>query len=188
MLIDNNRLSHWLAVGILIWLAYLAFLGLPIFHWGLNVSITKVVSFFCAAGLLQLAVTPWMFWARATPSDPNRRFGHRIAAATVWIGSTGILLLCFLQYGKAIDQARLTERSLLSGGTAIAFGILALVVGIRIRPQATSKNPKQIDRLLKFRLDRRPDPETTRGFSFGSYFRIAGDPLAIAKPAIVLHR
>jgi len=76
MLIDNNRLSHWLAVGILIWLAYLAFLGLPIFHWGLNVSITKVVSFFCAAGLLQLAVTPWMFWARATPSDPNRRFGH----------------------------------------------------------------------------------------------------------------
>jgi hypothetical protein len=131
MLIDNDRLSHWLATGVVVWTCYVFFLGIPIFHFGLGVSTKKVILFAIGSCLLQLAVTPWMFWARATQSDPDRRFGHRIGAAVMWIGLTGILLLCFLQYGKAIDQAHVSERFFIIGGTAIAFGTVALTIGVQ---------------------------------------------------------
>lgn len=130
MLRNDDRLSYWFAIVILCWLGYLGFLGIPIFHWGMNVSMAKVLAFACACCLLQLAVTPWMFWARATLAEPDRRFGHRIAAAGVWLVSTAIFLLFFLQYGKAIDEEHLNERLVIIGSVGILFGILALTLGV----------------------------------------------------------
>jgi hypothetical protein len=127
---NDDRLSYWLAVVVLGWLGYLGFLGIPIFHWGMNVSIAKVLTFACVCCLLQLAVTPWMFWARGTPAEPDRRFNHRLAASGVWLLSTALFLLFFLQYGKAIDKEHLYERLAIIGSVGILFGILALTAGV----------------------------------------------------------
>ena len=99
----------------------------------------RVVTFFGGAGLLQLAVTPWIFWARATPQNPERRFAHRIAAGCVWVFSTLILLLCVIRYGKAIDQTHFNERLLIIVGTFAAFGALALGIGIPLSQRAAKQ-------------------------------------------------
>ena len=50
----------------------------------------------------------------------------------MWVCSTVILLLCFVQYGKAIDQAHFGERLLIILGIVVAFGLVALGVGIAL--------------------------------------------------------
>ena len=132
MLIDKDRLSHWIACVVFGWSLYCLVLGIPVFHWGLGVSTIRVVSCFAGVGLLQLAVTPWIFWARPTSEEPDRRFAHRIGAVTVWIASTLIFLLHFLQYGKAIDAVHIGERVLLIGVQLSSLVLLHSALGFRL--------------------------------------------------------
>jgi len=129
MIINENRLSHWIAVGILSWAAYFVIFGVLIFHLLLGVSWFKVASFCACCCILQLAITPLIFSARATPEHPTGITSRRITAATLWITSTIILLLCYLQYGKTIDTYEFRQRLLIIAGASISFGIIAYVVG-----------------------------------------------------------
>lgn len=128
MRIDKDRLSHWYATGIIAWTVY-CLVGILIFHLSLGVSTVRIVVFFGGSCLLQLSLTPWIFWARGLREKPNRQFAHRIAAASVWLVATGILLLCVIQFGQAIDKASLNQRALILLCTTAAFGVLAIFGG-----------------------------------------------------------
>ena len=130
MPINKDRLSHWLVLGLLCWTCYFILFGIPIFYILLGVSMLKIGSFMFLCCALQLAVTPWMFTARSTPEHPAGKIGQRAAAAAIWLISTALLLLCYLQYGKTIDTIHLRERIWIVGGIAAVFGMIALLAGI----------------------------------------------------------
>jgi hypothetical protein len=61
VLLNNDRLSHWLAAAVLSWTAFLLLLFIPIFHLLLGFPISKIA---VSAGIccaVQFAVTPWYF-------------------------------------------------------------------------------------------------------------------------------
>jgi hypothetical protein len=93
----------------------------PIFHLWLNVPTAKVATLtglFCAA---QLAITPWLFSARATPQDPHGRPAQRAAAVAVL--ASLVALLFFGYIGGIWPQAE-GAREFTFGG----IGLTALVV------------------------------------------------------------
>jgi hypothetical protein len=94
--LNNDRLSHWL-VGILFaWgLTFLLFF-FPIFHSWLKVPTAKVAALtglFCA---VQLAVTPWLFSARATSQNPSGRPTQRAAAVAVLASLMALIFFAFI--------------------------------------------------------------------------------------------
>jgi hypothetical protein len=93
----------------------------PIFHWWLKVSTAKVATLtglFCAA---QLAVTPWLFSARATPQNPSGRPAQRGAAVAVL--ASLMALLFFSYFGGIWPRAEGTREFTFTG-----FGLTVLVV------------------------------------------------------------
>lgn len=93
--LNNDRLSHWM-VGILFaWGLTFLLLFFPIFHSLLKVPTPKVATLtalFCA---VQLAVTPWLFSARATSQNPNGRPAQRGAAVATM---ASLMALIFFGY------------------------------------------------------------------------------------------
>jgi len=132
-MIDKDKLSHWLWPVLLGWAGYFSLLGIPIFHIWLGASIQKIAicAILCCA--VQLLFTPLMFAARPTPQLPTGKNGQRMAASIGWIISTMIVLLCCVQYGKAIDQMHLYQRVIIITGTLAVFSTAAIVVGLWAR-------------------------------------------------------
>jgi len=141
---DKDRLSHWIVLGFFCWIGYFLFFGLPIFHLLLGVSMFKVGSFFVLCGLMQLAVTPWIFAARPTAQNPNGNSAQRATAAAVWFVSTALLLLFYLQYGKAIDSIHIRGRLLVIGGVTAVFGLIAVLIGTLAFRYVTYRNRKPV--------------------------------------------
>ena len=99
VLLDNDRLSHWLAGAVLSWTAFLLLLFIPIFHLLLGFPISKIA---VSAGIccaVQFAVTPWLFSARATRQNPSGRTVRRAAVVIVWLSLTALLLFYYIQRG-----------------------------------------------------------------------------------------
>jgi hypothetical protein len=136
MLINNDRLSWWLAAGDLAWEAYHGFPGIPIFHWGFNVSTTMVVSFDCAACLLHLTVSLGF-------SGQGRR--HQIPTADSVISklrpASGLgqrRSCCCASFNTA---RQLTKHTSQNGCIGIIFGTLAFITGSgrnEVNPYKTS--------------------------------------------------
>ena len=93
---NNDRLSHWL-VGILFaWGLTFLLLFFPIFHVLLKVPTPKVATLtglFCA---VQLAVTPWLFSARATSQNPSGRPAQRGAAVAIMASLMALIFFAYI--------------------------------------------------------------------------------------------
>lgn len=118
---DNDRMSHWLVGTLFSWGLTFLLLFLPIFHAWLNVPTQKVAvltGLFCA---VQLAVTPWLFSARATSQNPSGRPGQRSAA----VGTMACLMaLIFFAYIGGLWPRVEGTREFVS----IGLGLTALLV------------------------------------------------------------
>lgn len=119
--LNNDRLSHWLLGLLFSWGLTLVLLFLPIFHVWLKVPISKVATLaglFCA---VQLAVTPWLFSARATGQNPSGRPAQRAAAVAVM---ASLMALLFFGYIGALWPRDEGSRAF----TSIGLGLTALLV------------------------------------------------------------
>jgi hypothetical protein len=129
-LIDNDRISHSLAGAILGWAAGFAVLYVPIFHLLFRCSIVSIAVFTCIACGGQLAVTPWLFSARATLQNPIGNVVQRAYAVVLWFTLTALAFLYYLLHLWRNDQdARAFFE--LSFVTTSVFGVIGFIaVGV----------------------------------------------------------
>jgi hypothetical protein len=97
LLLDNDRLSHWLAGAVLSWLTMFLLGGLLIFHLWLKVPTAKIAVFTGICCAVQLGVTPWLFSARATRENPSGRIAQRAVAVTVLFSAISLLFFYYLR-------------------------------------------------------------------------------------------
>src|ERR1039457_5065004 len=113
MLLNNNRLSNWLAGAVIGWTASL-FVYVPIFHWGLGFSIAKIavsVGIFCVG---QLAVTPWLFSARVTTENPTGNIAQRAVAVIVWFSLSALFFFYYVSRDWLNDSTGAESNKILS--------------------------------------------------------------------------
>jgi hypothetical protein len=141
VLLNNDRLSHWY-VGILFgWTVCFLLFNIPIFHLWLGFSIVKIaVSTGICCGV-QLAITPWLFSARATPLNPGGLIGQRTAAVFVWYSSTALLLFYYIQRSWPSNPTAHQARVIMF----ISLVIFMIILGVLLR-----FNVRSITRILRF--------------------------------------
>jgi hypothetical protein len=127
VMINDDRLSQWLAGALLAWTVCCLFLFVPIFHLLLGFPTAKVIISAAIGCTMQLAFTPWLFSARATASNPNGITGRRSIAVIVWLTSTALVFFYYIQRSWPMNSDAKVFRICLFG-TTIALGILALVI------------------------------------------------------------
>jgi hypothetical protein len=136
MLLNNDRLSHWFLGILLGWGLSVLILGIPIFHFGLGVSIAKIVFSACICCGLQFCVTPWLYSARATAQNPDGLVSRRTKAVFTWISLTTLVLFYFIQRSwpdnAKAHQARVIF-SVALPGILIAIGLI-LHYNVRFSP------------------------------------------------------
>lgn len=115
----SDRLSHWFAAAILAWLVLFLLVGFPVFHLWLHIPIAKIAGYTSILCVVQLAVAPWLYFARRTPQHPAGRIKQRIAAGTVWL--TILMFLFFYSVRRSWPDAPGTREF-----TSIGFGVTAL--------------------------------------------------------------
>ncbi len=126
-LLNNDRLSHWLAAAAVGWTAFLLFLFIPVFHWLLGFSIIKIAvsaGIGCAG---QLAATPWLFSARPTAENPAGNITQRAVAVIVWFSLTALMFFYYIQRDWPNDSHGRAFRACLFGVT-IMFAVISLIV------------------------------------------------------------
>lgn len=126
MLFNNDRLSHWFAGAALTWLAIFLLWALPIFHLWLKVPTTRIAIYTVVCCAMQLAVTPWLFSARATSQNPQGLFGRRAVALIAWFSATALFLFCYIPFTLFGD----TDSRMFAGISfvmTILFAVLAFV-------------------------------------------------------------
>jgi hypothetical protein len=134
VLLNNDRLSHWLAGAALCWTVCLLLLFIPIFHLLLGFSIAKIV---VSAGIccaVQLAATPWLFSARATRQNPSGRIARRAVVVIVWLSLTALLLFYYFQRGWPNNSNAQVFRAC-GFGTIIALAFTGIVVVLVVSRQ-----------------------------------------------------
>jgi NADH:ubiquinone oxidoreductase subunit 6 (subunit J) len=133
MLIDNDRVSHWLAGAVCSWSAFYLLVCIPIFHLWLKAPVAKIAVYVGACCVVQLMATPWLFSARATPQNPVGNVALRSKVVVVWLSLTSILLMYIGQRGLPTTREN-TELRLIMFGTPVLLGLVGLVtVAIRFR-------------------------------------------------------
>lgn len=135
MLFNNDRVSHWCVGALFSWAMIFCFWGIPIFHLWLGVPLTKISTFTGIACALQLAVTPWLFSARATRQDPTGRTIRRSAAVVVWLSLTAVLFAYFVQFGQ---PKNLELRAILFGTPTVAGAAALIIIGVVARQNRDS--------------------------------------------------
>jgi succinate dehydrogenase hydrophobic anchor subunit len=101
-LLDNDRLSHWFAGAVFTWVMIFLIWGVLVFHLWLKVPTATIAEFTGIGFALQLAITPWLFSARATRQNPSGQITQRAAAVTVLLYAEALLffLLCPTQLAQ----------------------------------------------------------------------------------------
>jgi len=132
MLFDNDRLSHWCIGAVLGWTIWTLVLFIPIFHFALKIPIAKVAfpAGICCA--VQLAVTPWLFSARATRHNPTGRKERRSAALAVMFSLMAMLFFYYVQRSVPSTPDSRQFFAILFGIT-IAFGIFFFLASRKVR-------------------------------------------------------
>ncbi len=122
MFLDNDRLSHWFAIAALSWTVSLPVLWIPIFHLWLGAPISKIAICVGIACVSQLAVTPWLFSARATPQNPDCNIAMRSSVVIIWISAFCLALFSYIlgQYPQNPNSKLLWSCML---GTVCALGL-----------------------------------------------------------------
>ena len=119
--LNNDRLSHWLVGTLCAWGLTFLLLFFPILHSWFKVPTAKVATLtglFCA---VQLAVTPWLFSARATSQNPSGRPAQRAAAVAAL---ASLMALIFFAYIGGLWPRDEGTREFVS----IGLGLTALLV------------------------------------------------------------
>jgi hypothetical protein len=133
VLLNNDRLSHWCVSILFGWTVCFSLFGIPIFHFWLGFSIVKIaVSVGICCGV-QLAITPWLFSARATPQNPGGLIGRRTAAVFVWYSLTALLLFYYIQRGWPSNQTAQQVRVIMSVALVVFLIILGAFLLYNIR-------------------------------------------------------
>jgi hypothetical protein len=123
---DNDRLSNWVAGAVLTWILMFLLWGLLLFQIVLKVPTATIGTFCCLGCVMQMAITPWLFSARATPQNPKGLYLRRALAITVWFTGIGLLFCYFLQRGLPKDADSGLFVAIAYGVTA-SFGVVCLV-------------------------------------------------------------
>jgi len=148
--INNDRLSHWLVGLLFSWGLTFLLLFLPIFHVWLKVPTVKVATLtglFCA---VQLAVTPWLFSARATRQNPRGRPAQRAAVVAVMASLTALLFFAYIGGLWPRDEG---TRAFASIGLGLTALLVIFLVATRRKWSAWLENDSQ----------RNSSPPTTQG-------------------------
>jgi hypothetical protein len=127
VLFDNDRLSHWFAGAVLSWLTMFLLWGLLVFHSWLKVPTMKIAVFTGICGAVQLAITPWLFSARATRDNPSGRIAQRATALTVLFSAVTLLFFYYLRRSWPDDVETRRFTAIAMSGT-VALGIFALIM------------------------------------------------------------
>ena len=143
LLLDNDRLSHWLAGAVLSWLAIFLLGGLLIFHLWLRVPTPKIAMFTGICCAMQLGVTPWLFSARATRENPSGRIAQRAVAVTVLFSAVSLLFFYYvrLSWPDDIETRRFTTIAM---SLTVALSI-ASFIRISLRPPRRKDDPSNPD-------------------------------------------
>lgn len=126
MLLNKDRLSHWLLAAPLGWAAWTLVILIPIFHFWLGFPINKIVLYVCLGCSAQLVVTPWAFSTRVTPRHPEGKVSQRYMVAIVLITMIALLFVYRLQHGEPVNPCTTRVRILLFS-VPIVFGVSSLI-------------------------------------------------------------
>ena len=96
MRFDNNRISHWIIGALFTWVVIFVAWALPIFHLWLKAPVARIAVYTAICCAMQLAITPWLFSARATERNPRGRIGRRAVALTVLFSGIALLLFGYI--------------------------------------------------------------------------------------------
>jgi hypothetical protein len=110
-------------------MAYFFLLGIPIFHFGLSVSVFKIALFCAISCALQLAVTPWMFSARITSENPTGNMQKMFGALALWGTLNLFTLLIFIQHAALLADGYWEATLLFDGFVSSVLGLAAFIVG-----------------------------------------------------------
>lgn|GEM_PF-6130783 len=141
MLLDKDRLSHWLIAAPLGWAAWTAILFIPIFHFWLGFPIAKIAVYAGIACAIQLAVTPWAFSAQVTRNNPKGKVFQRYAVAIVLVTTTALLFVYWLQRGEPTNSYTTQVRVILFS-VPIVFCVVSLTI---VGPILRSSGKKRVD-------------------------------------------
>jgi hypothetical protein len=141
MLLNKDRLSHWLIAAPLGWAVWTVLLFIPIFHLWLGFPVAKITVYSGIACAVQIAVTPWAFLARVTPQNPKGKVFQRYAVASVLVTATALLLVYWLQRGEPINPYTTQVRMILFSAPVV-FGVVSLAI---IGPVLRSRGKKRVD-------------------------------------------
>jgi uncharacterized membrane protein len=140
--LNNDRLSHWLVGTLFAWWLTFLVLFFPIFHTWLNVPTAKVTTLtglFCA---IQLAVTPWLFSARATSQNPSGRPAQRAAAIAVL---ASLMALIFFAYIGGLWPRDEGTREFVSIGLGLTTLLVVFLIATRRKWLASQERDPQKD-------------------------------------------
>jgi uncharacterized membrane protein len=140
--LNNDRLSHWLVGTSFAWGLTFLLVFFPIFHSWLNVPTSKVATLtglFCA---VQLAVTPWLFSARATSQNPSGRPAQRAAAIAVL---ASLMALIFFAYIGGLWPRDEGTREFVSIGLGLTALLVVFLIATRRKWLASQERDPQKD-------------------------------------------
>jgi hypothetical protein len=114
------------------WLVVFLLLGFPIFHLGFKVPIATIASYVGICCAVQLAITPWLFYARQTPQRPDGRVVHRTVAVTVFVATITMLFFYYLRRSRPDDLATHQFTSI-GMGVTVVFAVIFPVISLARR-------------------------------------------------------
>jgi hypothetical protein len=120
--LNNDSLLHWCLGSLVGWALWGLLLGILI-HLAFGIGASSIALFFAIQCALQIAVTPWLFAARAMAGNPRGQRLRRTQVVIVWL--TLACEAAFLQMfgGHFTDKAAVT---IFLGGP-IVLGSVSLI-------------------------------------------------------------
>jgi hypothetical protein len=120
--LNNDSLLLWCFGPVVGWALGALVFGIPI-HLAFGVRPSSIALFFAIQCALQIAMTPWLFAARAMPRNPRGQMLRRTKVVIVWL--TLACETAFLQMsgGDFTDRAAVT----IFLGAPIVLGAISLI-------------------------------------------------------------
>ena len=140
--LNNDRLSHWLFGTLFAWGLTFLLLFFPIFHSWLKVPIAKAATLTGSFCVVQLAVTPWLFSARATSQNPSGRPAQRAAAVAVLASLMALIFFAYIGGFWPRDEG---TREFVSIGLGLTAFLVIFLVATRRKWLARQERDSQKD-------------------------------------------
>jgi hypothetical protein len=112
------------------WVLCFLIIGIPILHFGLNLSLMRIAILAAIACASQLMFVPWLYSARATSQNPQGFVLRRAAAVLGWLSLMTLSLFCYLQSTWPDNPRGREARIILSVSLAVIVIFLIAAVAI----------------------------------------------------------